>query len=601
MNITWLDRLSRYGLSKNIVATLFLLSLFSTVTQMVGIGVFIPVFEYIFNGDKFLNDSSNNNGAVFYFVSFIEYLGIEASLESLLTTTFTFYLISQVFSFVISYVNIYYSGKMVRNMRKDFLSYYLSADSEYYDSVKISDVVNITFTELGTAVSGVLTPIKLMVAIVSFVGSIILLFILSYELTIYSILLSMLALGYPAFLISKTTKAGRENSEHNKLLTSFLVDRLRSPRLVRLCGTKDAEISEYEQITEKQRKLTLYIQLLKEKIGLSFEPTVILSTLIMLYISIKFLKIEASTVFVFMIILVRLVPITRVILNMKQAINRTKGPIELVDGILDDMDQKSTSSNLSSTKLEGDKNSTNIDSIELVNVFYKYTHSENFALNNISVYFNNSTVNAIVGPSGGGKSTLIDIISGYRSPTMGNVLINGETLNSGHYNISNFLAYVPQQPQIFDGSIMNHIRYGSLNKTDEMVLEASKLSGAHSFIIDFADGYETVLNGNGSNLSGGQRFRLDFARALLSDSSLLILDEPMSALDYLSKNMFIKSIKKIKNDTNKIIIIITHDLSIYPLFDAILVIENGVVSTDKIHKDLVKNNTWYCNGISNTI
>jgi len=133
------------------------------------------------------------------------------------------------------------------------------------------------------------------------------------------------------------------------------------------------------------------------------------------------------------------------------------------------------------------------------------------------------------------------------------------------------------------------------------VLEASKLSGAHSFIIDFADGYETVLNGNGSNLSGGQRFRLDFARALLSDSSLLILDEPMSALDYLSKNMFIKSIKKIKNDTNKIIIIITHDLSIYPLFDAILVIENGVVSTDKIHKDLVKNNTWYCNGISNTI
>jgi ABC-type multidrug transport system fused ATPase/permease subunit len=171
--------------------------------------------------------------------------------------------------------------------------------------------------------------------------------------------------------------------------------------------------------------------------------------------------------------------------------------------------------------------------------------------------------------------------------------------NNGHNNISDFLAYVPQQPQIFDGSIINHISYGNLNKTDQEILEASKLAGAHDFITDFSNGYKTVLNSNGSNLSGGQRFRLDFARALLSDASLLILDEPMSALDYDSKNLFIKSIKKIKKDTNIIVIIITHDLSIYSLFDAIVVIENGVVCPYSSHENLIKNNSWYYSGINN--
>jgi ABC-type multidrug transport system fused ATPase/permease subunit len=185
MNIVWINRLSRYGLSKSIILVLFLLSLLSIITQMMGLGIFIPVFEYIFSGNEALNGDSK--GSVFYFVTFIEYLGLSPSLELLLLIAFLFYFISQISNFFIVYVNTYFSGKMVRDMRSNFLSYYLGADSEYYDRVKISDVVNITFSELGGAVHGVLAPIKLMVAIVSSVGSIVVLFLLSYELTIYSI------------------------------------------------------------------------------------------------------------------------------------------------------------------------------------------------------------------------------------------------------------------------------------------------------------------------------------------------------------------------------------------------------------------------------
>ena len=598
MKMIWIERLSRYGLSKTIVATLFILSLLSIVMQMVGLGIFIPIFEYIFSGDNYIDNNSSID-FVKYIINFVEYIGLNKSIESLLLGSFLFYFISQILNFLIAYINVYYFGKMTKDMRNNFLAFYLNADSEYYDRVKISDVVNITFSELGNAIGGVLAPIKLMVVIISSVGSAAVLFLISYELTLYSILMSAIALIYPAFLISKTTVAGRENTVHNALLTSFLVDRLRSPRLVRLCGTAQAEIKEYDRITEKQRKLTLYIQLLKEKIGLVFEPMVIFSTLVMLYVSTTYLDMDSSSVFVFMIIMVRLVPIIRKILNLKQTINRTKGPIEAIDNILNEMEESSASNNKINSNIGGRDSLLKIDKLEIAGVFYRYSEKLPFVLSNISLSFSHSTINAVVGPSGGGKSTLIDIISGYRVPTNGSVLLDGKPLNGMiHNNISDILSYVPQQPQIFDGRVDEHILYGSKAKTNN-VLQASKLAGAHNFIKEFKHGYKTILNDNGSNLSGGQRFRLDFARALLSDAPLLILDEPTGALDYVSKNLFIKSIKEIKRHTNKIIIIITHDLSIHELFDSIIVIENGIASSDKTHDLLIKNNKWYKTGCSN--
>ena len=260
MNLSWIDRLNRYGLSKPIMFTLFVISVFGSIVQMIGIGIFIPIFGYIFNKNNSLESESNDEFTE-YIIFFIKTLGFDPTIEILLLTSFLLYVISQASAFFISYIHIYYYGKMMKNMRNNFLSYYLDAESEYYDKVKISDVVNITFSELVGAVSGVLAPIKLMVSLVSAIASIAVMFLISYELAFYAILLSIISLGYPILLISRTTEAGRKNSSNNKILTSFLVDRLRSPRLVRLCGTARAEISEYDVLTERQRKLTLNLQL----------------------------------------------------------------------------------------------------------------------------------------------------------------------------------------------------------------------------------------------------------------------------------------------------------------------------------------------------
>ena len=593
----WIRRLNEYGVSNRVILLLFGLSLFAMAAHIVGLGIFLPIFEYIFQSGLTQSVDESPSILLNFINIIINTIGLKASLESLLISAFLFYLVSQIAIFVIAYINAYYLGKIIKTVRDRFIQHYLDADSEYYDRVKIGDFINISTSELEWAAVGVIAPIKLMVSIVSAIGSIIVLLLLSYELTFYISIIVIIILPYPLSLISKTTKVGKQNTEFNSSLVSFLLDRLRSPRLVRLSGTRNSEVKEYSLITEKQRGLTLKLHLLKEKVGLTFEPAFIFAALIVLYVALTFLGMQSSSIILFMVITVRLVPILRGILVQKQSINRTKGPIESIDSLLKEMKLKSQKDIIPNQKNEHLIELNYIENIKLHNVSYSYSSEGLSALSNISLGFNKGTINAIIGPSGSGKSTLIDIISTYRRPSLGKVLFNDLEYNGSEIN--NLIAYVPQQPQIFDGKIIDHISYGKKGKLLKDIESASILSGIHQFIVSLVDGYESILNNNGDNLSGGQRYRLDMARALLSEAPILILDEPTSALDYKNKSNFIITLNQIRKKTNKIIIVITHDFSIMSIFDSIVLLEEGEMIAQSNHSELVVKSPWYREGTKN--
>ncbi len=235
-----------------------------------------------------------------------------------------------------------------------------------------------------------------------------------------------------------------------------------------------------------------------------------------------------------------------------------------------------------------------MESIEFRGIFYNYSKEQSFVLNDISFSIEKASTVAIIGVSGSGKSTLIDILSGYRQPTSGKLLINNIDLkNCDTSLLSSLISYVPQDPQIFDGTIYSHISYGSSEPTIENVKEASILSGAYEFIKDFPDEFNTLLVDNGSNLSGGQRQKLDIARALMKDAPMLILDEPTSSLDLFSENEFIKIVRDIHQNTNKIIITISHQPSIVVDADQIVILEKGTIVDSGTHTSLLSSNNWY--------
>jgi ABC-type multidrug transport system fused ATPase/permease subunit len=593
MTIAWKRRLNDYGLSDPIIIFLMFITVVSVITEIVSIGMFLPMFELInkHGAEGLLNPDSD---IAKYIYDFVHYIGFDFTIEVLLLLSFTLFLLSKILLYLSTYTQSYYSGKIIKDMKNRLLDKYLKANPSYYDVVGIGDFTNSSSSELPAAVNGAMLPIKLLITVLSGIGSIALLMLMSFKLTVISVSVIFVGILIPARWVKMTTKVGIKNSKYNSTVTSFLLDRLQSPRLVRLSNTASIEKNNYSNITEKQRMLSLAIHILKARINLVLEPMVIAISLSMFYVALMFLKMPISSILLYMAVMMRIVPIVRNVLTQKQSINKAVGPIQAIDNLLDNMSDDSNHDKFLLRKGLMKRINT-VHALELKDIYFHYKNSSNYALSNVSHTFKKSTLTAIVGPSGGGKTTFVDIISGYRRPSSGAIFINGVDANKYNYEeIMSLVSYVPQDPQIFDGTtIYEHISYGMPNSTKDEIINASKLSGAYDFIKELPKKFDTVLLGKSSGLSGGQKQRLDLSRALLRDTPMLIMDEPTGNLDILSEKKLMLSISKIRETTGKIIIIIAH--RIYTIMDAdqIIVLEDGEISGVGTHTELLLSNSWY--------
>jgi ATP-binding cassette, subfamily B, bacterial MsbA len=196
-----------------------------------------------------------------------------------------------------------------------------------------------------------------------------------------------------------------------------------------------------------------------------------------------------------------------------------------------------------------------------------------------ALWYVNLTVNrgehvAVVGPNGGGKSTLVNMLCRFYDPHGGDVLIDGISLREVPLaDLRHRIALVSQQTELFNETIMHNIRYGRWDATDEEVFAAAQLARAHDFVSSFPDGYQTVVGPNGQRLSGGQRQRIALARAFLRNSEILILDEATSQIDVESERLIHDALAEFGN--NRTLIMITHRESTLSLATRIVRLENG--------------------------
>ncbi len=232
-----------------------------------------------------------------------------------------------------------------------------------------------------------------------------------------------------------------------------------------------------------------------------------------------------------------------------------------------------------------------IENIEFKNVSFSYPSSKELTLKGIDLTLNKGQVLSIIGPTGSGKSTLINLLPRFYDCTEGQILINGE--NSCVYNLKMLrknIAIVTQHPFLFSGTIADNLRFAKDNATDEELINALKDAEAYNFVFALPDKMETVLGQGGVNLSGGQKQRLSIARALVANSSLLILDDATSALDSFTER------KVLENLFNKgcTIILVTQRISTVCKADTILTLDKGVVAGEGSHSFLLKNCEVYC-------
>jgi ATP-binding cassette, subfamily B, bacterial len=228
-------------------------------------------------------------------------------------------------------------------------------------------------------------------------------------------------------------------------------------------------------------------------------------------------------------------------------------------------------------KLEGN--------IEFKNTAFVYRESRLRALDDVSFKIKAGSTVALVGPSGGGKTTVAKMIYRHYDPLSGEVLVDGHNLKDLKVvNYRKFLAIVPQEVEIFDVSVRDNIAYANISASQEEIEAAAKTANAEEFILKLDQGYETMVGERGVKLSGGQRQRIGIARAILANPKILIFDEATSNLDSQSERLIQEALAKLSKD--RTLIIIAHRLSTIRRADKIIVLERGKIVEEGSHLEL---------------
>ena len=225
--------------------------------------------------------------------------------------------------------------------------------------------------------------------------------------------------------------------------------------------------------------------------------------------------------------------------------------------------------------------------VRFENVWFTYQKKQKTILEDISFDVRPGTVVALVGESGVGKSTLVDLISYYYRPASGKIYIDGHNVSRMDLNsLRKNIAVVPQEPLLFNDTVKNNIRYGSFEAPDEKIEEAARLAHAHDFIEKFQKKYQQIVGERGIKLSVGQKQRIAIERAILRNPGILILDEPTSALDARSETIIQASLENLMKDRTTFII--AHRLSTVRKADMILVLDKGRIAERGNHTELLK-------------
>lgn len=260
-------------------------------------------------------------------------------------------------------------------------------------------------------------------------------------------------------------------------------------------------------------------------------------------------------------------------------IQKTLGAVERVMDLIDKPIEPLLMADAQTQKMQGD--------IRFENIEFSYPSRPDFAvLKNVNFSLQTGKTLAVVGPSGAGKSTLINLLYRFYEPTAGQVFINNQNIHEADlFTLRNSMALVPQEIMLFGGSIYENIVYGNPSATEAEVMEAAKRANAHDFIMEFPEGYKTVVGDRGIRLSGGQRQRIAIARAILKNPNYLFMDEATSSLDSESEKLVQDALEKLMQGRTSIII--AHRLSTIRSADKIIVLKHGTVAEEGDHDSLM--------------
>ena len=483
-------------------------------------------------------------------------------------------------------------GEEVKKMlQEDMLKSFISADTQFIENKHTGKYIsNLTFDV--SMITNLLTNalLNLFKDGLTLIGLLSVMFYQNWKLSLIAIIMIPLASAMARSLGKRVGKVTTEATEKSALLTTYLIEIFKNHKLIKIFQTE-----EYENSRAKK-----YINELKEKskkIGIIFvRATPIMETLtgimiaILIFYSGKLIiknEIDINNFFSFLAAMMLAYQPVRSLATLNIGVNQglaaAKRILPIVDNknyIKDNKDDKS----LELTK----------GNIEFKKVSFKYVNTEGSTLKSIDLKIEGGKMTALVGHSGAGKSTIMNLIPRFYDRIAGDIFIDGSSIyNKKIASLRKNISLVTQDTTLFDDTIKNNISYANQKVSEKNIIEAAKLSFADEFINKLPNKYDTIIGENGVRLSGGEKQRLSIARAMLKDSKIILLDEATSSLDAETESKIQKAINLLTK--NRTTLVIAHRLSTILNSDKIYVINNGLVVGEGKHEELIKSSEIYKN------
>ncbi|MBU2447006.1 MAG: ABC transporter ATP-binding protein/permease [Bacteroidetes bacterium] len=494
------------------------------------------------------------------------------------------FLFKGVFGYAQSYLMAFVEQGFIRDLRNQTYSHLNKLSLKYFTNERIGNLISritndITMINTGISASFV-TLVKEPMLLIVFL---LLALVISWQLTILALIVMPFSLVIISWLGVKLYKQSYLLQAKMADLTSFLQEKIYGTKIVKAFNMEKRENENFFSLTNHFFKIILKITRIRNIASPVTEfLSIVAGVLIIWYGGIQVLEsqtLKASEFLGFLFIIFQIMPPIKELSNVANRIQESTAAASRVFEIIDEPISV-TNAPKSKTFLEF-KNKIIFDNVSF---YYERNHLE--ILSNVNFEVNRGEVVALVGPSGAGKTTLVDLIPRFYDVTDGSILIDGIDIREYELkSLRNHIGIVTQDSILFNETIKNNICYGFENPNENEIIEAAKAANAHEFITKFPRGYDTIIGERGLKISGGQRQRLSIARALLKNPPIMIFDEATSALDSESEILVQEAIERMMK--NRTTFVIAHRLSTVRKANKIVVIDMGKIVQIGKHNELI--------------
>ena len=484
-------------------------------------------------------------------------------------------------------------GEEIKKMlQADMLKSFIEADTQFIENKHTGKYISNLTYDVGMITNLLTTTLlNLFKDSLTLFGLLGVMFYQNWKLSLIAITMIPLASLAAKSLGKRIGKVTTEALEKSGLLTTYLIEIFKNHKLIKIFQREKYENSRADKFINELKEKSIKIGIVLVRTTPIMETLTGIMIAILIFYSGKLIlnnEISINNFFSFLAAMMLAYQPVRSLATLNLGINQGLAAAKRILPIVDN--EKNIVENKDDKPLQ-----LSSGTVEFKDIDFKYDNNvKSTILRSINLKIDGGKMTALVGHSGAGKSTILNLIPRFYDRVSGDILIDGNSIYQTKISsLRKNISLVSQDTTLFDDTIRNNIAYANLDAEDKDILEVAKLSFADEFINKLPNKYDTIIGENGVRLSGGEKQRVSIARAMLKKSNIILLDEATSSLDADTENKIQKAISYLTKDRTTLVI--AHRLSTILNSDKIYVIDNGLVVDQGNHEELIKNSKIYKN------